>query len=107
MTNALHFQNDLSVTRFESRLESLGRWGSGSNPRFLRRRPRNGWRKRDFESQLQAQTSRECTPVVLSQAITRITMRVRKSDSMLRQGLEVGLFGTYLLIFLASLWMLG
>ncbi len=94
---ALHFQNHLSSTRFESRLESLDRWGSGSKPRFLRRRPRNGWKKRSFESQFLAKPAAGNSP------------RVRKADSvsMLRQGLEVGLFGTYMLIFMASLWMLG
>jgi len=95
-TSALHYQNQLSATRFESRLESLDRWGQGSsnNTRFLRRRPRNGWKKRGLES---------CLPV-LARAQSR---PVGVEPSMLRQSVEVGLFGTYLLIFLASLWMLG
>lgn len=90
---ALHCSNQLSATRFESPLQSLDRWGHGSsNPRFLRRRPRNGWKKRDLEQA----------------AAVRSAPRVRPAQpSLLRQSLEVGLFGTYMLIFLASLWMLG
>lgn len=93
--HALHFPNQqksLALTRFESRLESLDRWGSGSNPRFLRRRPRNGWKRRCFASQLPLKAK----PV-----------QPKKRDSLLRQSLEAGLFGTYMLIFMASLWMLG
>ncbi|MBS2038416.1 hypothetical protein JST97_25785 [bacterium] len=89
---ALHCSNQLSATRFESPLQTLDRWGHGSsNPRFLRRRPRNGWKRRGLE-----------------QAISAKPQRVRPAQpSLLRQGLEVGLFGTYMLIFLASLWVLG
>ena len=96
LTSALHYQNQLSATRFESRLESMDRWGHGSsnNARFLRRRPRNGWKKRGLES---------CLP-----AATRPQLRPNEvPSSVLRQSVEVGLFGTYLIIFLASLWMLG
>lgn len=95
-TSALHYQNQLSVTRFESRLESLDRWGHGSsnNARFLRRRPRNGWKKRGLESCLPALARPQPRPVEVE-------------PSMLRQSVEVGLFGTYLIIFLACLWMLG
>ncbi len=92
-TSALHLPDQLSVTRFELRLPSLARWGhhSGDN-RFLRHRPRNGWKKRG-----QAQA----TPA-------RVMARAREEQpSLLRQGIEIGLFGTYLLIFMASLWMLG
>jgi hypothetical protein len=94
-THALHFQSHLSSTRFESRLESLDRWGSGSNPRFLRRRPRNGWKKRSFESQVPVRSA------------ARPSRQASKVDSLLRQSLEVGLFGAYMLIFMASLWMLA
>lgn len=92
-TTALHCPNQLSLTRFESRLQSLDRWGQGSNnARFLRRRPRNGWKKRGQEQTLPA----------------RSTARVREEQpSLLRQSVEIGLFGTYMLIFMASLWLLG
>jgi len=88
--HALPCQNHLSQARFESRVESLDRWGRGSNPRFLRRRPRNGWKRRTFDATLCAYV-----PVL------------PERPSLLRQSLEVGLFGTYMLIFMASLWMLG
>lgn len=88
--SAIAVQSDLSVSRFESRIATLDRWGRGSNPRFLRRRPRDGWRRRTLDSQLR-----------------QVAPSQEKGDSMLRQGLEVGLFGTYLLVFLACLWMLG
>ncbi|MFN8612396.1 MAG: hypothetical protein U0931_32925 [Vulcanimicrobiota bacterium] len=90
---ALHCSNQLSVTRFESPLQPLERWGHGSsNHRFLRRRPRNGWKRRSVEQVIPA----------------RPAPRVRPAQpSLLRQSMEVGLFGTYMLIFLASLWMLG
>lgn len=92
-TSALHLPNQLSVTRFESRLPSLDRWGHHSgNHRFLRHRPRNGWKKRGQEQAAPA----------------RVVARVREEQpSLLRQGVEIGLFGTYMLIFMASLWMLG
>lgn len=93
--HALHFphqQKSLAMTRFESRLETLDRWGTGSNPRFLRRRPRNGWKRRNFASQLPSRPR---------------TSDDFKANSLLRQSVEVGLFGTYMLIFMASLWMLG
>lgn len=94
-TSALHCPNQLSVTRFESRLPSLDRWGHGSSgiPRFLRHRPRNGWRKRVQEQSVSPRNH---------------IIRVREEQpSLLRQGVEIGLFGTYMLIFMASLWMLG
>lgn len=93
-TSALHLPNQLSVTRFESCLPSLDRWGhhSGHN-RFLRHRPRNGWKKR---SQEQAAAPRVAT-----------RRRQEQQPSLLRQSVEIGLFGTYMLIFMASLWILG
>ena len=93
-TTALHCPNQLSLTRFESRLQSLDRWGHGSsaNARFLRRRPRNGWKKRAQEQ------------VLPQRASTRVH---EEEPSLLRQSIEIGLFGTYMLIFMASLWMLG
>ena len=96
LTSALHYQNQLSATRFESRLVSMDHWGHGSsnNARFLRRRPRNGWKKRSLESCLPAAARPQPRPVEVP-------------SSVLRQSVEVGLFGTYLIIFLASLWMLG
>lgn len=86
-TSALHCPNQLSLTRFESRLQSLDRWGHGSsaNARLLRKRPRNGWKKRP-------------------QASARVH---EEQPSLLRQSIEIGLFGTYMLIFMASLWLLG
>jgi hypothetical protein len=91
---ALHCSNQIAATRFESPLQSLDRWGHGSSsPRFLRRRPRNGWRRRGLEQALPARP---------------VAARPRPAQpSWLRQSLEVCLFGTYMLIFLASLWMLG
>lgn len=90
--------NHMTVTRFESTSPGLDRWGTGSNPRFLRRRSRSPWRKRSFASGQSVAKSR-CRP--LSSACKKA------EPSILRQGLEVGLFGTYFLVFLASLWMLG
>lgn len=91
-TSALHCPNQLSVTRFESCLPSLDRWGHGSssNTRFLRRRPRNGWKRRE---QLAPRR-----PIVRG---------CEEQPSLLRQSVEIGLFGTYMLIFMASLWLLG
>jgi hypothetical protein len=92
-TSALHCPSQFSVTRFESCLQPLDRWGQGSSSsRLLRRRPRNGWKKRALE---QAAPARQVT-------------RLREEPpSLLRQSVEIGLFGTYMLIFMASLWMLG
>ncbi len=91
---ALHCSNQIATTRFESPLQSLDRWGHGSsNARFLRRRPRNGWKRRGLEQALPVRpTAPRAQPA---------------QPSLLRQSVEVGLFGTYMLIFLASLWMLG
>ncbi|MBX3168905.1 MAG: hypothetical protein KF760_15960 [Candidatus Eremiobacteraeota bacterium] len=90
-TSALHCPNQLSVTRFESRLPSLDHWGQGSSGtiRFLRHRPRNGWKKRG---------KKQAAPQRLVAS---------EQPSLLRQSIEIGLFGAYMLIFMASLWMLG
>ncbi len=77
-----------SISRFESRLESLGRWDCGSNPRFLQRRPRQSWRRRSLDSQFNRSTQ-------------------KRKESWIRQSVDIGLFATYFLVFLASLWMLG
>lgn len=87
--NASFAHAQMSVARFESSLTSLDRWGHGSNPRFLRRRPRNGWRRRSLESQMKS------------------SQRASQFRSVLRQGVEAGLFATYFVVFLASIWMLG
>lgn len=90
--------NHMTVTRFESTPPGLDRWGAGSNPRFLRRRSRSPWRKRSFANEQSGVRSR----------CRLISSACKKAEpSILRQGLEVGLFGTYFLVFLASLWMLG
>lgn len=92
-TSALHCPNQFSVTRFESHLQPLDRWGQGSSSsRILRQRPRNGWKKRPTDRVAQPR------PVLRSR---------EETPSLLRQSVEVGLFGTYMLIFMASLWMLG
>lgn len=89
-------QNYLTIDRFESTLPRLDRWGSGSNPRFLRRRSRQAWRRRSLFSEQGAASSKVSSS------------RRKQSDvSFLRQGLEVGLFGAYFLVFMACLWMLG
>lgn len=90
MLNPSFAHAQMSVARFESPTPSLDRWGHGSNPRFLRRRPRNGWRRRDFRGQLPGRSAER-----------------QPSRSWWRQGIEAGLFGTYFVVFLASLWMLG
>ena len=90
-------QNQMTIARFESACPRLDRWGSGSNPRFLRRRSRQAWRKRCLSAD---------TGLVLSPKVS--ASRRKTSDvSLVRQGLEAGLFGAYLIVFLACLWMLG
>lgn len=85
MNTSLAHQNR-AISRFESRLESPNRWGSGSNPRFLQRRNRKNWRQRKFESHVSSAAS---------------------GESWWKLGLETGIFATYFLLFLGSLWMLS
>lgn len=81
------------LARFEQGCTPLYR--HEGNPRFLRRRPRNGWRRRDMRS-------------LTAQAGTSEKTSLRSEFKLLlREGLEVSLFGTYFLVFLASLWLLG
>jgi hypothetical protein len=81
------------LARFEQDCTPLYR--CDNNPRFLRRRPRNGWRRRDRRS-LTAQSDR------CERASLRSELRL-----LLKEGLEVSLFATYFVVFLGSLWLLG
>lgn len=90
MTHSRAATIDFAAIRFDSPRATLGRWDTGSNPRFLRRRSKDGWRRRNLSRLVEM--GREMLP---------------SGGSMWKQGMEAGLFATYFCVFLASLYALG
>ena len=93
------------LARFEAPATSL--YQPESNLRFLRRKTRSGWRRRDLRLLSSALHSLPA-PTKQSKPIKeREARQISSWRSFLKQGFEVSLFATYFVVFLSSLWLLG